>query len=74
MIGHCTKCGIKEHLHLLDGKSPDGNENGDFTAIECIRCYGPGWCPTGGVNDIALSVAPVLAPLYQEWAVSQEVG
>lgn len=71
-LGTCTKCGIVEHLHLLDGKSPDGDENSDFTAIECIQCYGPGWCPTGGVEDIALSVAPSLALHYQKWATSQE--
>ena len=70
-IGTCSR--IEEHLHLLDGKSPDGDENGDFTAIECIACYGPGWCPTGGVDGIKLSVAPKLTSLYQQWAKENEI-
>jgi hypothetical protein len=59
----CMKCGTVEHLNLLDGKNPS-DENGDFTQIECIACYGPGWLPTSGPEDFKLSVAPALVAQY----------
>jgi hypothetical protein len=74
MIGHCTKCGTAEHMHLLDGKSPTGDENDDFTAIECIKCYGSGWCPTGGPDDIKLSIAADLKPFYDRWLAENHYG
>ena len=75
-IATCMGCGVREHIHLLDGKPPPGtppedHENADFTHIVCVACYGPGWCPTGGVEDISLSIAPQLAPLYAEWKAKQ---
>jgi hypothetical protein len=63
----CTKCGVTEHVNLLDGKSPDGDEGSDFTLLECIACYGEGWCPTGGPEDFKKSVAPSLSHLYGRW-------
>lgn len=64
MIGRCHTCGVAEHIHLLDAKNPNDNESGDWTLIQCIACYGEGWCPTGGRDDVKLSVAPALKPFY----------
>jgi hypothetical protein len=67
-ISPCSKCGTMEHINLLDGKPSSGDENDDFDLILCIQCYGPGWCPTRGEEDIRLSVEPRFAPLYAAWA------
>lgn len=67
----CMKCGVLEHIDLLDGKSPDGDENGDFSRIECIACYGPGWCCADSGEDIRKSVAPSLAPHYERYLREQ---
>ena len=64
----CTKCGRFEHGYLIDGKAygdPAIEEN--WTGLECIECYGPGWSPVGGVEDLKLSVVPALAPFYEAW-------
>lgn len=64
----CHKCGRVEDAHLIDGKPhPGADENSDFTRLECIACYGPGWLPTGGVEDIKRSVCPDLAPHYERF-------
>lgn len=62
----CSFCGILEDIHLLDGVlTADGQDSGK---ISCIRCYPvpDSWCPTG-VASIAISIAPSLKPLYDEW-------
>jgi hypothetical protein len=38
----CDGCGTPTHIDLLDGKD-DGT--GNFTILECRKCYGPGWAP-----------------------------
>jgi len=38
----CSKCGEQTPAYLLDVKD-DGT--GNFTILECERCYGPGWLP-----------------------------
>jgi len=38
----CHGCGTPTHIDLLDAKD-DGT--GDFTILECRKCYGPGWAP-----------------------------
>jgi hypothetical protein len=38
----CDACGTLTHIDLLDGKD-DGT--GNFTILECRKCYGPGWAP-----------------------------
>lgn len=39
----CHKCGEMTHIEDLDGKD-DGT--GDFTILECGKCYGPGYAST----------------------------
>jgi hypothetical protein len=62
----CSKCGQVEHVNLIDSKSHDGTEGGDFTILQCIACCGPGWAPRD-VGDIKLSAVPHFKPLYDEW-------
>lgn len=38
----CRKCGRQTDIALLDAKD-DGT--GNFTLLECQRCYGEGWLP-----------------------------
>lgn len=64
--GHCQGCNVREHLNLLDAKSST-DENGDFDRLYCVACYGPGWCPTGGSEDFALSIVPRLWWRYRLW-------
>lgn len=71
-ISYCRNCGVDEHIHLLDAKNPDGDENGDFTVLECIACYGAGWLPTAGPSDFALSVAPRLRWRYRAWLLREK--
>lgn len=62
----CSFCNVLEDIHLLDGVlDAEGNDTGK---ISCIRCYPvkDSWCPTG-VKHIAISIAPELRPLYDEW-------
>lgn len=68
-LGKCTHCRIVENIDLLDGKSPlphdhPDHDSSDFNLLECIRCYGPGWCPAMGNADILKTVAPTLTPRY----------
>jgi hypothetical protein len=62
----CSFCGIAEDVHLLDGVLDVYGQ--DTGKISCIRCYPvkDSWCPTG-VKHIAISIAPELKPLYDEW-------
>lgn len=39
----CTACGAKWPASLIDGKD-DGS--GQFTRLECPKCYGSNWLPT----------------------------
>jgi hypothetical protein len=73
-VSKCTKCGVLERINLLDGKRPEGviDENADFTELQCVSCYGPGWCPTGGDDDIAQSVHAPYALLYVQWQRDEE--
>ncbi|PDT77200.1 hypothetical protein [Bradyrhizobium sp. C9] len=65
----CRNCGTEEHAHLIDAKPEIGaDENSDFTRMECIACYGPGWRPAASTSDFKLSVAPHLAPYYAAYA------
>ena len=65
----CSYCGIAEDIHLLDGVLE--NEQ-DTDKISCIKCYpNDSWGPTG-VEHIALSIAPSLAPLYAAWQVKRQ--
>jgi hypothetical protein len=65
----CSYCGIAEDIHLLDGVlTANGDDSG---LLACIKCYpadngNASWCPTG-IEHIAISIAPSLQPLYQEW-------
>lgn len=59
-VGTCTGCGRVENLDLLDGKD-DGT--GDFTLLECVACYGPGWLPAVSL-DAHASVRPDLERDY----------
>lgn len=68
-IAACTRCGIHEHIDLLDGKIDPETE--ETIGIECIACYGPGWAPTD-LGSFRHSIAPQLAPLYERWRT--EVG
>jgi hypothetical protein len=70
MLGKCTSCGTSEVIGLLDGKSPSGSENDDFTLLECIRCYGPDWHPNCD-GDIKRSFVPQFAPLYDQYLASR---
>lgn len=63
----CDACGIKEYIHLIDGKD-DGM--GDFNRMECVRCYGPDWNPCNEAH-IAGSVQPSLKPHYLRWQRSR---
>lgn len=71
----CCKCGILEHINLIDMKPPAGAdpESADFTEPHCVMCYGPGWCPAMSQEDIALSVVPKYAQLYQQWLLFNAV-
>ena len=71
---NCSYCGIREHIHLLDGViTPAGRDTGK---LACIKCYpkatrsarnpGSTWCPLS-VAHFSLSVAPSLRPLYDAW-------
>jgi hypothetical protein len=59
----CDKCGKPEHLELLDSKD-DGS--GNFTILQCVACYGPGWNPMA-TRSFSKSTRPDLAPLYNAW-------
>lgn len=62
--GKCAKCGIEEHIHLLDAKPSDGDwEGGEYDRLECVRCYGEGY-ELLALEHIKLSIAPELAPFY----------
>lgn len=69
----CETCGIREHIHLLDGKL---DANGEHEKLECIRCYGPGWAPVDFVDFAAgaRSVAPELKPFYQAVQTARRSG
>jgi hypothetical protein len=68
---NCMKCGIREHIDLIDAKAPPGcpdPENADFEHFECIACYGPGWDTNLTANEMqALSIAPSLRDFYLDY-------
>jgi hypothetical protein len=69
----CMKCGVPEHIHLLDAKAPpDDNEDSDFTVLECIRCYGPGWTCMS-LDHLRDSVALELRWHYRWWRLKQAI-
>lgn len=66
----CASCGRVEYIDLLDAKPDDPNnpESCDWNRLECIACYGPGWCP-GGDGDLSLSIREDLHGLYRGWRI-----
>jgi hypothetical protein len=58
VIGHdifpCDRCGKPTPIELLDARD-DGT--GDFTIMQCRRCYGPGW-------DRGVRAEPPFYPLH----------
>lgn len=64
----CMKCGVREHIELLDAKAPPGHpdpDNANFEHFECIACYGPGWETNVRPDEMqSLSIAPALRDLY----------
>lgn len=64
----CHGCGRREHAELIDAKPQPGTdpETSDWTRLECVACYGPGWEPVGE-GSLDLSVRPDLKPYYDQW-------
>jgi hypothetical protein len=63
----CQRCGVREHIDLLDAKPSSGDENDDFDRLECVACYGPGWCPASGTDDFKMSAVPRYWWRYRLW-------
>ncbi|CAM5769871.1 hypothetical protein [Bosea minatitlanensis] len=71
----CDCCGRIEHIDLLDAKPPAGGvpETADWSRLECIACYGPGWLP---MEDGALrrSINNDLHGLYLGFRLKRWLG
>jgi hypothetical protein len=66
---HCSFCGIKEDIHLLDGVI-DAHEQGT-DSLACIRCYpNDGWCCSHH-DMVDMSIAPSLKPFYDQYRDSE---
>ncbi len=67
----CDCCGRIEHIDLLDAKPDDpSNPAGcDWTRLECIACYGPGWVPAG-FTPFEGAICDEMAGLYRGWRIT----
>lgn len=67
---HCSYCGIKEDIHLLDGVLND-NET-DTGKLACISCYpNDSWC-CSHPDMVDMSIAPSLKPYYDQYRDSEK--
>jgi hypothetical protein len=71
----CHACGRVEHIDLLDAKpdEPDNPAGCDWNRLECIACYGPGWCPATVPDAFARSIRDDLHGLYRGWRIMERL-